>query len=207
LPCCLLSLGACTPLVTQQAGRPPLGFSGPRFERDAFVSFDGARPRADHLAAKGQPWAVVIALHGMNDYANAFHFAGPAWAEQGITTYAYDQRGFGRSPQRGIWGGEDLMVEDLRTAVAVVRARHPGRDRGRGGREHGRLGGAAAFASDQPPAADRLLAAVARRLGFKAQPLPNKTLLWLAANFTGGRSTRRPAGSPPRSIRPTIARS
>ena len=38
-----LALAGCTPLVVQQAGRPELGFQGPRLERDAFVSFDGAR--------------------------------------------------------------------------------------------------------------------------------------------------------------------
>jgi alpha-beta hydrolase superfamily lysophospholipase len=34
----------------------------------------------------------------MNDYAEAFTLAAPIWAEEGITTYAIDQRGFGRSP-------------------------------------------------------------------------------------------------------------
>ena len=40
---------------------------------------------------------------------------------EGVATIAYDQRGFGRSPQRGIWPGKDLMVEDLRTVVALAR--------------------------------------------------------------------------------------
>ena len=50
-----------------------------------------------------EPWAVSIGLHGMDDYANAFHLAGPYWAKAGIVTLAYDQRGFGRSPGRGVW--------------------------------------------------------------------------------------------------------
>ena len=53
----------------------------------------------------------------MNDYANAFHMAAPYWAERGVATYAYDQRGFGRSYGRGEWPDEDSMREDLRTAV------------------------------------------------------------------------------------------
>ena len=40
---------------------------------------------------------------------------------QGHRCVAYDQRGFGRSPQRGIWAGDGLMTEDLRTLTALVR--------------------------------------------------------------------------------------
>ena len=68
---------------------------------------------------------MIVGVHGMNDYANAFHLAAPWWAEQGVTTYAYDQRGFGRSPGRGVWAGDDLMVEDLRTVTALVRRKYP----------------------------------------------------------------------------------
>jgi len=41
------------------------------------------------------------------------------------------------------------------------------------------------FASDRPPAADRLILMSPGVWGWSSQPLPNKTLLWLAANFTG----------------------
>ena len=84
---------------------------------------------------------MVVGLHGMNDYAAAFGLAGPYWAARGVTTYAYDQRGFGRGAQRGVWGGEALMDADLRTATALVRAQPSKRHRRRGGREHGGRGG------------------------------------------------------------------
>ena len=70
-------------------------------------------------------WAVIVGLHGMDDYANAFHMAAPFWAKQGIATYAYDQRGFGRSPRRGVWAGEDLIAEDLRTGRLAAHERLP----------------------------------------------------------------------------------
>ena len=54
--------------------------------------------------------AVIIALHGMNDYANTYYLAGPWFAERGVALYAYDARGFGRSPNRGLWPGERLMT-------------------------------------------------------------------------------------------------
>ena len=44
------------------------------------------------------PKAVIVALHGMSDYSEAFEMPAPWWAEHGITTIAYDQRGFGRAP-------------------------------------------------------------------------------------------------------------
>ena len=117
-----LMLAGCTPLMVQQAGRPPLGFAGPHLERDAVVSFDGARlGLTEWDATTGEPWAVIVGVHGMNDYANAFHTAAPWWASQGVTTIAYDQRGFGRSPGRGVWAGDELMVDDLRTVTALVR--------------------------------------------------------------------------------------
>jgi hypothetical protein len=37
----VLMLGGCTPLMVQQAGKPPMGFSGPHLEQGAVVSFDG----------------------------------------------------------------------------------------------------------------------------------------------------------------------
>jgi|KBSSwiStaDraftv2_1062776.scaffolds.fasta_scaffold23809_5 acylglycerol lipase len=180
-----LMLTACTPLVVQQAGAPGATFQGPRLDADSVVTFDGARLGLTRWDARGEPWAVVVAVHGMNDYANAFHFAAEAWAEQGVTTYAYDQRGFGRSPQRGIWGGRALMDEDLRTVVALVRGRHPNALIAVAGESMGGSVALETFASDRPPAADRLVLMSPGVWGWATQPLPNKTLLWLAARFTG----------------------
>lgn len=183
----LFALSACTPLMVQQARTPLAGFQGPQFETDAVVSFDGARLGLTTWEARsGEPWAVVVAAHGMNDYANAFHFAAEAWAAEGVTTIAYDQRGFGRSPGRGIWAG-DLMVEDLRTVTALARAKYPHAIVAVVGESMGGSVAATAFATDQPPAADRLVLLSPGVWGFGTQPLPNKTLLWLAANLTASK--------------------
>ena len=181
-----LMLAGCTPLMVQQAGQPPLGFGGARIEAGDIVSFDGAKLGLSQWdAATGDPWAVVVGVHGMNDYANAFHMAAPWWAEQGVTTVAYDQRGFGRSPGRGVWAGDELMVEDLRTVTALVRQKYPHALVVVAGESLGGAVAAEAFASDRPPSADRLVLLSPAVWGWRAQPLPNKTLLWFAANFTG----------------------
>ncbi len=181
----LLTLAACAPLV-QRAGRPELGFQGPRLESSAFVSVDGSRLGLQHWEPAGEPWAVIVGVHGMNDYSNAFHLAAPWWAGQGIATYAYDQRGFGRSPGRGIWAGQALMDEDLRTIVALVRQRYPHTVIVVAGVS---MGGAVAidtFASDRPPAADLLVLLSPAVWGWSTQPFPNKAALWLTAHTIRG---------------------
>ena len=188
----MFALSACAPMAIQRAGQPPPGFQGARLEAEAVVSFDGARPGLSTWRAEGEPWAVVVAAHGMNDYANAFHIAAPRWAEAGVATYAYDQRGFGRSPGRGIWASEDLLIEDLRTVTALARARHPNAIITVVGESMGGSVAAAAFASETPPAADRLVLLAPGVWGFKSQPLPYKTALWLAANFTASKVYRPP---------------
>ncbi|HWA69267.1 MAG TPA: alpha/beta fold hydrolase [Rhizomicrobium sp.] len=72
------------------------------------------------------PRAVIVALHGMGDYSNAFDSPGKVWAKMGITTLAYDQRGFGAGPNPGLWAGAAVMRDDLHDAVAAAHARYPG---------------------------------------------------------------------------------
>src|SRR5579875_1078681 len=125
----LAALSGCAPMV-QRPEVPDSGSAGPRLTPDALVSFDGARlpmtvwPATDERGDEAEPWAVILALHGMDDYAGAWVEAGPYWAVRGVTTYAFDQRGHGRGEERGVWGGETLMDEDVRTACALLRARH-----------------------------------------------------------------------------------
>jgi len=183
----VLALAACAPVV-QRPMIPPPTFAGPRLDGDRFISFDGAPLGLSRWdVPDGEPWAVVVGLHGMDDYANAFHLAAPYWAAHGIATYAYDQRGFGRSPQRGVWGGDALMTEDLRTFTALVRARFP----------HAiiavvaeSMGGAVAiesFASPRPPAADRLVLISPAVWGWSSQPPDYALLLELAAHLAPGK--------------------
>ncbi len=70
--------------------------------------------------------ALILALHGFNDYGNAFAGLGPYLAGLGMLVYAYDQRGFGSTAQRGYWAGEERMIADLGAVVGLLRERHPG---------------------------------------------------------------------------------
>lgn len=126
--CCLALASACTPYlypkgtVTQDAV----------MTEDAFVMTDGARlplRRWDPalLLANGvpEPKAVILALHGFNDYSNAFDTPAREWAKSGILTVAFDQRGFGLAPHRGRWAGVQTMTDDLLTAAQLLRGRYP----------------------------------------------------------------------------------
>jgi len=179
------ALAGCAPMV-QHAFQRPSDFSGPAFSGDRFVSFDGARLGLKTWTAEGayaeDPWAVIIGLHGMDDYSNAFHTAGPWWAKQGITTYAFDQRGFGRSPERGVWAGEDLMTGDLRAACALGRRLHPRAILAVAGESMGGAVAIAAFASDEPPDADRVILLSPAVWGFSQQPLTYSASLWMASH-------------------------
>ena len=72
----------------------------------------------------GDPAAVVLALHGFNDYSNAFDVVAHIFADDLITTYAIDQRGFGASEQHGIWAGHNTMQSDLIATVNLLCEKH-----------------------------------------------------------------------------------
>jgi acylglycerol lipase len=181
----MAALGGCAPMI-QQAQRPDAGFSGPRLEADDVISFDGARLGLQRWEpAGGDPWAVIVAVHGMNDDANAFRLAAPVWARDGIATFAYEQRGFGHSPGFGVWPGPALMTEDLRTVTALVRARYPRATVAVVGESMGGSVAIEAFASGRPPAADRVVLVSPAVWGWSSQPLPNRIALWVTAHVDG----------------------
>lgn len=73
-----------------------------------------------------QPGAVILALHGFNDHSTFIADAAEQWATEGIATYAFDQRGFGNSPNRGYWAGTAAYAGDAATLAGLLARRHPG---------------------------------------------------------------------------------
>jgi alpha-beta hydrolase superfamily lysophospholipase len=194
----LILIAACAPTV-QHAQLQLDGFTGPRFDvaAERFVSFDGAElGLTAWLPPDGQePAAVIIGLHGMNDYANTYYLAGPWFAERGVALYAYDTRGFGRSPNRGIWPGERLMTEDLRTAVRVARRMHPSARIVVLGDSMGAAAAIATFSADDAPEIDRLVLAAPAVWGWSTMPDQYALTLWLSAHTFPWTSVK-----PPRSV-------
>jgi len=117
-------LAACSPVVVPAGEKA----TTPYLTADRYVAADGtALPLVVWPAAGGEaPTAVILGLHGFGDYRNAFEEPARIWSAAGITTYAYDQRGFGQTPTRGRWPGTRTLVDDAVAVARLVRKRHPG---------------------------------------------------------------------------------
>lgn len=69
--------------------------------------------------------AVIIGVHGFNDYSYFFKQPSEFFIKHGIACYAYDQRGFGASPQRGYWAGTETYIKDLQSFVRLIKQHYP----------------------------------------------------------------------------------
>jgi len=183
----LLLLAACG-AMTQPMGTPT---GLPRLEADAMVAADGYRLPMRHWGPVDKPRAVIVALHGFNEYGRAFDDPARFWGQLGIATYAYDQRGFGATAGRGIWPGAEALADDAATALRLLEARYPGVPVYLLGES---MGGAVAILTatgrDRPPMAGLILSAPAT-WGRQSMDTIPRVALWLtrrvipAMTFTG----------------------
>ena len=117
----VLLLGACAPRF-QLPGPPG---DEPRLTKSHAVMADGTALPLRSWPAEGDRRAVMLALHGFNDYGNFIDRAAGHFGKAGIEVYAYDQRGFGNAPVRGRWPGTRALTGDLRTVARLLRRRYP----------------------------------------------------------------------------------
>lgn len=105
----------------------PPALHQPVLEADSARMADGFRLPLSIWKTHGEPQAVVLALHGLNDYREAFKSTGTFLADRGISVYAYDQRGFGETEGAGYWHGSATLISDLKTMVDLLRQAYPNR--------------------------------------------------------------------------------
>lgn len=159
----------------------------PQVTGEFLVARDGTRLPLRHWEAEGERTrAVIVALHGMSDYSNAFDMPGKVWAKLGITTLAYDQRGFGRSDRPGLWAGADAMRADLSDAIAAARSRYPGVPVFALGESMGGAVVLTALGSDNPPPADGIILVAPAVWSRSDMPLTYRAALFLAAHLLPG---------------------
>jgi acylglycerol lipase len=92
----------------------------------AFVVMeDGYKLPVTTWQPAGDPQAVILGLHGFNDYRNAFTDPAVFFATSNIMTIAYDQRGFGDTSQRGIWPGNGTLEADAWNVTRMLCEQHP----------------------------------------------------------------------------------
>lgn len=133
-----------------------------------------------------EPDVVIIAIHGMNDYAGAFKSAGGWWSAHGAKVYAYDQRGFGRSPNWMIWPSHDVMRKDVQTAVAIARQRHPDAKIAVVGESMGAAVAITAFAEEPKIDADALILSGPGFRGWGVLPWFYSASLWVSSHVRPG---------------------
>lgn len=97
----------------------------PKLFNDDVLTADRYHLPIRHWDPDGEPQAIVLGVHGFNDYSNAFASISDSLTSQGIELYAYDQRGFGATEPKGIWPGKETLVKDLKTVIHLLRERHP----------------------------------------------------------------------------------
>lgn len=175
--CALAALAACAP-VTASRG---IVNDSPAFEQDTFVTRDGFHLPLRHWDAD-HPKAVIVALHGMSDYSEAFELPAPWLAGHGISVYAYDQRGFGKAPDPGIWAGGDVMRADLDDAVQAAHAKFPGLPVYALGESMGGAVVLSSLASPHPPDVDGVILVAPAVWSREDMPLSYRAALWLSAH-------------------------
>jgi alpha-beta hydrolase superfamily lysophospholipase len=174
----LFALAGCAPALAPQG----LEDTSPVIESDMFVTRDGLRLPLREWDAKNTK-AVIVALHGMSDYSEAFEMSAPWWADHGITTIAYDQRGFGRAPDPGIWGGADAMRTDLADCVNAVHAKFPNLPVYALGESMGGAVVLSALADATPPQIAGAILVAPAVWSREDMPLSYRAALWLTAHL------------------------
>jgi acylglycerol lipase len=169
---------------------PVLGQPG--LTATAFSTADGLSLPVQRWFPAEPPRGIVIALHGFNDYSNAFAErsgspgTGPYLAARGFAVIAYDQRGFGRAPEPGRWPGRDALVMDLNDVVASVRAEFPGLPVFGLGESMGGAVLLAALAGPSPPPLAGVVLIAPAVWGLSTMPAPYRAGLWLGIRLSPG---------------------
>lgn len=190
-----VSAPACAP-ITRPAG-PAL--VEPVLNADTIVADDGATlPLHAWPPVGAAPSAVVLGVHGFNDYGNFLDAAAIYLAERGIASYAYDQRGFGRAAHRGLWPGTETLARDLRAAVRAVRRHHPRVPFFVLGESMGGAVALVALAGPAAPEVDGLILVAPAVRGRETMPWYQTAALWtLAHTLPGMTATGRGLGIKP----------
>jgi acylglycerol lipase len=73
------------------------------------------------------PQSIIVGLHGFGDYSfNAFDASAKSFTMHGVAIYAYDHRGFGAAPHRGLWPGASTLTADCAAVVTLIAEKYPG---------------------------------------------------------------------------------
>lgn len=170
---------ACSPHVNH----PGQQVMQPRLEREFFRAADGAiLPVRSWLPGKKPFKAIIVAVHGFNDYSNSFTSPGNYLRQYGVACYAYDQRGFGAAPGRGLWAGVEAYTNDLSCMVKEVRRLYPNVPLYVAGESMGGAVTIVAMTGRNPPVVDGVILIAPAVWGRQTMPWYQRWLLDVAAH-------------------------
>ena len=178
----LIYLTACSPKYLE----PTDIIQMPELLDSSFQTSDGTVLPMRTWNPSGKKKAVLVALHGFNDYSNFFDTPGNFLKTKGVLSYAYDQRGFAFTKTRGFWPGTSSYVNDFTAFVQLVKKRHGELPLFVMGES---MGGAitllAMTRSDAPSVGGVILSAPAV-WGRESMPWYQRVALWLGARLVPG---------------------
>ena len=187
----ILAAALVAACAAPESGGPPAapGSVQPALTETSFVADDGTELPLKAWRPDGKTSAMILALHGFNDYSNAFKEPAEEWAKHGIATYAYDQRGFGAAPRHGLWAGAPRMAADVAEACAALYLRYPKLPLYLLGES---MGGAVAIVAitgterTPPPAADGLILEAPAVWNRDTMTIVERVALWLGDRIVPG---------------------
>lgn len=180
---CLLQVSACTPQIQTDAGARQT----PELMQDEIIMADGYRlPLVRWTPDTDAPCRVVLAIHGFNDFHMAFESLTGTLTENCTAVYAYDQRGFGATEQRGIWPGEERLVKDAVTVTSLLRRRYPDTPLYLLGESMGAAVVMLALAGETPPSVEGAVLLAPAVWARTVQPWYTRTALWLGVRILPG---------------------
>lgn len=114
-------LSACAPHMEAAGPRSHV----PDLIGDIFQTTDGLSLPVRRWETTNAPKAVILGVHGFNDYGNFLNPNFPKFLQDNdILLITYDQRGFGKNKNIGLWPGTDTLVNDLAHLIHLVHARY-----------------------------------------------------------------------------------
>ncbi|MEA1888172.1 MAG: alpha/beta fold hydrolase [Pseudomonadota bacterium] len=116
-----LSSGCARPYVFP-AGTAQLS---PKLYDDRVVMDDAYTLPVRHWGDPLKSKAIILAIHGLNDYSYGFESTGKYLAAQNILFFSYDQRGFGATKGHGTWHGSQRMIKDNQQIVRLLHEKYP----------------------------------------------------------------------------------
>ena len=175
---CLFLAGACAPTVAPRG----FGHHEPMLTDDYILTSDGTKLPLRFWLPNGSIKAVMLGLHGFNDYSKSFEHPAKNWTSAGFAVYAFDQRGFGAAPHHGFWPGSKALTSDLVAVSQLLRNRHRDVPLYVVGESMGAAVILAAYGNDDQPEVDGVILSAPAVWSRDHMPFYQRWALWLGVH-------------------------